>query len=157
MSAQRLPIGQLLVRHLRLFREHALALAEEIGPGFELRIPHLHVMWNMRPGGVRLTELAAAAGMTRPSMLALVDELEDYALVERRRDPSDKRAKLIALTPAGRRAIRTGRAIIERIEADYAARLGRQRFEAMCSALQDLLEDLEVSPPRARAEAARAS
>src|SRR4051812_15992069 len=148
-STPRLPIGQLLVRHLRLFREQALELATEAGTDFELRMPHLHVMANLRPGGVRLTELAAAAGMTRPSMLALVDELEDYGLLERRRDPTDKRAKLIVLTPAGRRAIRTGRALIDRIEADYADRLGPDRFEAMCAALQDLLDDLEVNPRRA--------
>jgi DNA-binding MarR family transcriptional regulator len=159
MPAQCLPIGQLLVRHLRLFRERALALAEEQGTESELRIPHLHVMANMGRGGVRLTELAAAAGMTRPSMLELVDELEDLGLVERRRDPTDRRAKLIVLTPAGRSAIRAGRALIDRIEADYARRLGPARFEAMCEALQDLLDDLsgEVSPPRAPAAAGRAS
>jgi DNA-binding MarR family transcriptional regulator len=159
VPTQRLPIGQLLVRHLRLFREQAMALVEEGGAGSELRVPHLHVMANMRRGGVRLTELAAAAGMTRPSMLELVDELEDLGLVERRSDPSDRRAKLIVLTPAGRRAIRTGRALIDRVEADYARRLGPERFEAMCQALQDLLDDLsgEVSPPRAPAEAGSAS
>ena len=61
---------------------------------------------------------------------------------------SDGRAKLVVLTPAGWDAIHTGRAIIASIEADYARRIGADRFEAMCQALQDLLDDLNGSPVR---------
>ena len=60
----------------------------------------------------------------------------------------DGRAKLVVLTPAGWDAIRTGRAIIAGIEADYARRLGEERFDAMCQALQDLLDDLNGAPVR---------
>lgn len=108
-------------------------------------MPHLHVFGNIKAEGTRLTDLASWAGMTRPSMAALVDELEHNGLLERRPDPADKRAKLIFLTPAGWDAIRTGREIINGIERDYAERIGRDRFEAMCSALQDLLNDLQPS------------
>jgi DNA-binding MarR family transcriptional regulator len=140
----RLPIGQLLVRHLRLFREQALARAPDTDGlgGFDLRPPHLHVFANIDAAGTRLTDLASRAGITRPSMLALVDELERHGLVERRPDPSDKRAKLIALTSPGRDVVRAGRTLIDAVEADYARRIGRKRFEEMCAALQDLHDDL---------------
>jgi DNA-binding MarR family transcriptional regulator len=142
-TPERLRIGQLLLHHLRLFREQLLAEARTTpgGDGFELRMPHLHVFGNIKAEGTRLTDLAAMAGMTRPSMVALVDELEQHGLLERQPDPTDKRAKLIALTPTGWDAIRTGRSIIEAIEADYARRVGPERFEAMCQTLQDLLDD----------------
>ena len=52
------------------------------------------------------------------------------------------------LTPAGWDAIRAGRAIIAGIEADYASRIGTERFDAMCQALQDLLDDLNGVPVR---------
>jgi len=147
---RRLPIGQLLGHHLRVFREQLLAEAELVAKnaGVELRMSHLHVFGNIKAEGTRLTDLAAWAGITRPSMAELVDELEAHGLLERRPDPSDGRAKLVALTPAGWDAIRTGRAIIARIEANYAKRIGRERFEAMCWALQDLLDDLNGSPVR---------
>jgi len=149
-AAPRLAIGQLLVHHLRWFREQLLADAEPFAleAGVRLRLSHLHVFGNIKADGTRLTDLAAWAGMRRPSMAQLVDELEADGLVERRPDPTDRRAKLVALTPAGWDAIRAGRAIIARIEADYANRIGAERFEAMCSALQDLLDELNGEPVR---------
>jgi DNA-binding MarR family transcriptional regulator len=114
--------------------------------GIRLRLSHLHVFGNIKAEGTRLTDLAAWA-MARPSMAELVDELEADGLLERRPDPSDGRAKLVVLTPAGWDAIRTGRAIIARIEGDYARRIGPERFETMCWALL-LLDDLNGAPVR---------
>jgi DNA-binding MarR family transcriptional regulator len=146
----RLPVGQLLVHHLRWFREQLLAEAEPLArdAGVQLRLSHLQVFGNIKAEGTRLTDLAAWAGMTRPSMAQLVDQLEADGLLERRPDPTDRRAKLVALTPAGWEAIRAGRAIIARIEADSASRIGAERFESMCWALQDLLDDLNGAPVR---------
>jgi DNA-binding MarR family transcriptional regulator len=142
------------VHHLRLFREHLLAAGEPIAQeaGIRLRLSHLHVFGNIKAEGTRLTDLAAWAGMARPSMAELVDELEADGLLERRPDPSDRRAKLVMLTPAGWDAIRAGRAIIADIEADYARRIGADRFETMCRALQDLLDDVTEAPVRGTPE-----
>lgn len=150
MPTPRLAIGQLLVHHLRVFREQLLAASEPIAQeaGLRLRLSHLHVFGNIKAEGTRLTDLAASAGMARPSMAELVDELEADGLLERRPDPTDGRAKLVALTPTGWDAIRTGRTIIARIEGDYARRIGADRFETMCWALQDLLDDLTGTPVR---------
>src|SRR4051812_39532228 len=68
-----------------------------------------------RHGPARLTELAAAEGITQPSMTALVTRLVAQGLVERGSDPRDGRAVVLELTPAGadllarRRATRTAR------------------------------------------------
>lgn len=153
--APRLAVGQLLVHHLRWFREALLAETEPLAQdaGIKLRLSHLHVFGNIKADGTRLTDLAAWAGMTRPSMAQLVDELEADGLLERRADPTDRRAKLVVLTPTGWDAIRAGQAIIARIEADYARRIGSERFESMCWALQDLLDDLNGTPIRGTREA----
>ena len=142
------------MHHLRVFREQLLAAGEPIAQdaGIRLRLSHLHVFGNIKAQGTRLTDLAAWAGMARPSMAELVDELEADGLVERRPDPSDGRAKLVVLTPAGWDAIRTGRAIIASIEADYARRIGTERYEAMCQSLQDLLDNLNGAPVRGAPE-----
>ena len=91
----RLPIGQLLVHHLRVFREQLLAAREPIAQDAEnlrLRLSHLHVFGNIKAEGTRLTDLAAWAGMARPSMAELVDELEADGLLERRPDPERRDA-----------------------------------------------------------------
>ena len=149
-ARRRLPIGQLLIHHLRFVRERLLAEGEQAAgeAGVKLRMSHLHVFGNIRAEGSRITDLAASAGMSTPSMGQLVDELEKDGLVVRLPDPSDRRAKLVRLTPSGWQAIRIGRGIIARIEADYAHRIGAERYESACQALQDLLEDLAGGPVR---------
>jgi DNA-binding MarR family transcriptional regulator len=57
-------------------------------------------------GPRRITDLAASEGVMQPSMTALVSALERSGLVERRRDPSDKRVALVALTSDGMDYIR---------------------------------------------------
>src|SRR3954468_19345343 len=70
-----------------------------------------------REGPARLTELAAAEGITQPSMTALVARLSAQGLVRRAADPSDGRAVILSLTGAGeellaqRRAARTVRLV----------------------------------------------
>lgn len=51
------------------------------------------------------TQLAEAALITTGGMTSRLDRLEDGGLVERRADPSDRRALLVCLTDAGRRVV----------------------------------------------------
>jgi DNA-binding MarR family transcriptional regulator len=60
-------------------------------------------------GPRRITDLAACEGVMQPSMTALVSALERSGLVERRRDSSDRRVVLVALTPDGSDYIRARR------------------------------------------------
>ena len=53
-------------------------------------------------GGVRQKELATALGIEGPSLVRLLDSLERRGLIERREDESDRRARGIHLTRAGR-------------------------------------------------------
>jgi DNA-binding MarR family transcriptional regulator len=52
--------------------------------------------------------------------------------LQRRSDPADGRAKLIRLTEQGWGAITAGRAILERIETDWAKAVGQEQFEMLC-------------------------
>ena len=55
-----------------------------------------------REGPVRVTTLAAAAGIGQPSMTELVQRLERQRLVTRGDDPEDGRVALVTITDAGR-------------------------------------------------------
>ena len=139
-----LRIGQLLVNNMRLFREDLFRHTVERGFS-DLRPAHLQVFGSIKADGTRLTDLAEWTNMGRSSMAELIDDLETKGYVERRPDPGDGRAKLVCLTERGWEAMRAGRKVIERIEDDYARRIGRERFEAMCLALEDLLDELDPS------------
>jgi DNA-binding MarR family transcriptional regulator len=138
------PAGQLLTQLSRRFQaELAQRLREAKLEG--ARVPHVHVTAYLRPEGSRLTELAHRAGLTRPAMVELVDDLERLGFVERRPDPADRRAKLICLTTRGRHVTRTSHEIIAELEAEYAGVIGAERFEAMCDAIQALLDPARPS------------
>ena len=55
-------------------------------------------------GPVRQAGLAATLGVTPRTISEMVDGLERDGLVERRDDPKDRRARLVYLTPAGKKA-----------------------------------------------------
>jgi len=73
--------------------------------GFDdVRRAHNAVFINLPAEGARLTELSDEADMSKQAMGELVDDLEDKGYVERVRDPTDGRAKLIVWAARGRRA-----------------------------------------------------
>ena len=59
-----------------------------------------------------LAQLADAHGVDRPYATIIVDKLEQLGFVERRPHPSDRRSKVVSLTPAGRDAAALADSII---------------------------------------------
>jgi DNA-binding MarR family transcriptional regulator len=150
MSSDRRGIGQLLVQMTRLFRKDLFARLSDQAGLAGIRPSHLHVFANMVGGGRRLTELADAASMSLSSMQELVDDLERRGIVAREPDPSDGRAKLIVLTDTGLATLAPAGSIIAGLEREYADRIGNERFEEMCLALDALIDDLledDRAPP----------
>lgn len=80
---------------------------------------HHPLFENIDPAGTRLTTLAARAGMTHQSMSELVQTLERRGYVERIPDPSDGRARLVMLTPTGRRMVRRALREIIKLEREW--------------------------------------
>lgn len=71
------------------------------------------------PGQVlRVGDLSQALQITVGGASKLVDRIEDAGLLERRPDPRDRRAALIALTPTGRRKLN---AAIKTYEAEVSS------------------------------------
>jgi len=79
---------------------------------------------NLDLQGTRLTIIAARAGMTKQSMLELVDKAEALGFVERRADPDDRRAKVVAFTPMGLALLELVREGVAAAEQRMAAVMG---------------------------------
>lgn len=119
-----------------LVRRVSLGLADA---GFDdLRPAHTAVFQHLQAGGSRLTDLAERAQMTKQSMGYLVDHLEQRGYLERRPDPSDRRAALISLTDRGWEQVRAALAIIAAIEEEWAGELGPRRMQQLRELLLDL-------------------
>jgi MarR family transcriptional regulator, lower aerobic nicotinate degradation pathway regulator len=73
--------------------------------------------------GITQHAIGEGAGVDPSTMVATIDSLEERGLAERRPHPSDRRKRLVYLTPTGDEALREGRKI--------AASVGRETFAAL--------------------------
>ena len=116
----------------------------------EIRPAHGCVFGNMRPHGVRLTDIAERSRITKQSVGEIVTNLEELGYVERVPDPEDKRAKLVRLTKQGQIVQDAAFEIFADIEAEWAERIGKKKVAALRAAL----EELSLLPPLALRPAA---
>lgn len=118
--------------------------------GFEdVRRAHNAVFVHLPAGGIRLTDLARAAGISKQAMAELVNELVEKKYLRRIPDPSDGRAKLIVAAARGDAAHIATLEIFNRIEAELADVVGSGPLERVRGILTQVLEGtvLHEQPP----------
>lgn len=85
-------------------------------------------------------ELARTIHYDKTRLIGLLDELETAGLITRRPDPSDRRAKLVALTPEGERRHAAIRTAIRAMEDDVLAGLDAAARRQLRSSLKHLAD-----------------
>jgi DNA-binding MarR family transcriptional regulator len=68
--------------------------------------------------------IADALGYDRSHLVGVLDDLEARELIERRRDPADRRRHLVSLTPAGKKAVARLRVVARRVDDEFFEPLG---------------------------------
>jgi DNA-binding MarR family transcriptional regulator len=87
------------------------------------------------------SEIAKAVGLDKTTMVVTLDELESAGLAERRPSPSDRRARVIAVTKAGERKVRDAQTIANSIREDVLAVLAPEDREVFLDSLSLLVTD----------------
>src|SRR5438067_5052132 len=105
--------------------------------------PYHHAILLVLGEGSRETQgsIADALGYDRGQLVGLLDELEDRALVERRRDPNDRRRHVVQMTPAGRKTLARLRALSRRLEEEFLAPLESDERAMLHALLLRLAEE----------------
>ena len=114
-----------------------------------------HVLRAALSGEHTQTELAEMVGLDKTTMVVAVDELERAGLAERHPAPEDRRARIIAVTPAGKRKVAEADKVKERVQAEVLDELSPREATALLNALSKLVqgrlgEHVECTPPLRR-------
>ena len=93
-------------------------------------------------------QLAALADLDKTTMVGTVDDLERRGLAERRQSAIDRRARIIAVTEAGRAAALEGQRIVDRVHAEVLGALPESAREDFVAALVRLVGEAGDPGPR---------
>jgi DNA-binding MarR family transcriptional regulator len=124
--------GELSTRGLRDF------------PG--LRGSHRRILQMIPPQGIRITDLALLAGMTKQALGEFVDGLEESGFVSSRRDQADGRVRLVTRTAQGDQAAATAQRALEDVERAWRKEIGAEHYDTMKQALRAIGRDSFARP-----------
>jgi DNA-binding MarR family transcriptional regulator len=129
-------------------KQRSLDEYEQAGLG-----PYHHAVLALLDEGAPETQnaIADALGYDPGTLVGLLDELEEQKLVERKRDPSDRRRHLVRLTGDGKRTLGRLRALARRVEDEFLAPLDaeqRQELHALLLTLAGRHEPRCATPGR---------
>jgi DNA-binding MarR family transcriptional regulator len=145
---ERKPRGDSLPDHLpRWLEAVSRRLSADLGAQLrgqsgELRGSHRRILQMIPPEGIRITDLAALAEMTKQALGEFIDGLERSGFVVSRKHETDGRVRIVSRTPSGDAVTEQTLAAIASVEARWRAELGARRFDEMLAALRDLGRDV---------------
>lgn len=135
------PDGSLAFLLVQLGMHGAREFGERLKPlGLEQRQAGMLVRLAANEGRSQQA-IAALIGVNATRMVFLVDELEKLGLVERRRNPDDRRSHALYLTEQGRAALDRVRAV----SAEHEQRMSAGLTAAERSQLIDLLRQMATA------------
>lgn len=135
--------------------------ARAIRRAFDQRVTDLGVtraQWRVlarlkRQPGLRQVELAEILEMEPITLCRIVDRLEDAGLVERKADPSDRRAWRLEVTANAEPLIRKLRGVASGIEREALEGLSTDRVEQFCNDLDLIRGNVGAGNHKKRASA----
>lgn len=138
-------VGRLLTNALRRFEDRVMALLIEAGYE-QTRGWHVNLTRHLDLEGTRITKLARRAAMTNAAMTELVDQCEAIGLVERKVDPTDKRARVVCFTPLGEQWLTDFGRAVARAQQEMLDEVGNPAMDTLLTALKHYGDSASGAP-----------
>jgi MarR family transcriptional regulator for hemolysin len=91
-------------------------------------------------------ELAQLARMDKTTMVATMDRLEELGYAERRQSPTDRRTRIIEVTPAGAKMAVQGQAVVDRVHEEALSEIPASERTAAVRMLERLIDGAADRP-----------
>src|SRR3954468_20047516 len=135
-SAMARRLGFLIAQAHHRFRLRADQILRPLG----IEIRHFGALTALADGVPSQRELADRLRVSGPVVVEMVDALEARGMVERRRDPPDRRSNALVVTQAGRDALETSRTELDAATAELVAPIGPHGDAELRALLRKLLQ-----------------
>lgn len=103
------------------------------------------------PGGCNQTALADRLGIENPTLVRLLDRMEEQGWVRRVPDPKDRRSKRVELTDASLELAARMEQEVTTLRAELLADLGAEQLEAAITLLEGVRQRAETLLTESRA------
>jgi DNA-binding MarR family transcriptional regulator len=149
-------LGPLLITCARLLDEVAQAQVNREAGERIARPALMRLVPFLTREGIRPTELARRADITKQAVGQTLKACEAQGLVEFAADPTDGRAQLVRLTDDGEAAFRYGRSVLRYLDGQLANALGADTLDETTRGLAAMLPVLQgwIDTPPTRRHAA---
>jgi MarR family transcriptional regulator, transcriptional regulator for hemolysin len=127
-------LGRLIARLARIWRRESDQALSDHGLSYATAIPLL--VLSRQGENVRQGVLADELGIEGPSLVRLIDLLQAEGLVERREDPTDRRAKTLHLTKASEAKVEETNRVLRRVRASLLKDIGPEELAITFETLQ---------------------
>jgi DNA-binding MarR family transcriptional regulator len=129
-------LGFLITQAHHRFR----ARADEILRPLGIEVRHFGALTALADGVPSQRELADRLRVSGPVVVEMVDALEARGMVERRRDPADRRSNALVVTAAGRDALESARGKLDAATRELVAPIGPHGDAELRALLRKLLQ-----------------
>ena len=137
-------IGGLLGAPYEALAKRVYARLADEGMG-DLRRAQAEVFRYVPPEGGRVTDVAAAAGVSKQAMAYTIDALIEMGYLTREPDPADRRAQIVRRTERGWAVNRAARQAVLDAQREWTEVLGPERMGHLLELLRDLGAHLGVA------------
>jgi DNA-binding MarR family transcriptional regulator len=127
-------LSYLLDHTSHVLRTRMAAALAEVGLTARMHCVLVHALAEERTQA----QLAELGDMDKTTMVVTVDALERAGLAERRPSDTDRRARIIAVTPEGARVAARSQEIVDRVHREALATLPAEEREVLVRALTRL-------------------